>query len=89
MVQVRLACEPFMVFTSGMALVGFCYQVNALHSQSYPNTPNPSLWSRFSNRNLMPEITDMAGKGLHLELLKGAKQYSRSVEEPGKEPRCP
>lgn len=54
-----------------------------------PITPNSLLWLKFSSGSLTPKKTNFAGKGLHLEPLKGVKQCSRSAGEPGIEPRCP
>lgn len=60
-----------------------------LNSQASPITPDSLLWIKYSSGSLTPKKTNLAGKGLHLELLKGAKQCSRSAGEPGIEPRCP
>lgn len=93
MVQVRLVCEPLVVFTSAMAFMGFCYQMNAwdcIHRLApSPQIAYYGLNLQMEASHLTPKITNLAGKDLCLELLKGAKQYSRSAEEPGIEPRCP
>jgi len=88
-VRAELVSEPFMVLTSAMALGGFCYRVSAQPAFTFqPHHPKFLVVVQVANRNLPPKVVSVAGKGLQLELLEGAKQYRRSVKEPGIEPRC-